>query len=221
MTLDSENLIDSIMASLDRVKFIKTEDIPGIPLYMDQVTAFIDERLKNTARYHGEDRLLTKTMINNYAKNDLIPPPDKKKYSKEHMLLLIFIYYFKNIMSISDIQQMLHPITERYFGKDGDTTIASVYDEVTGIEKEQLEALKKDVKEKYKVAEGTFSDVEKEEEREFLQMFSFICMLSFDVYIKKLMIEKIIDGYAEKTGRMSEKEKRERKKAAGSRRDRS
>ncbi len=205
MTLDSDNLIDSIMASLDRVKFIKTGDIPDISLYMDQVTAFIDERLKNTARHHGSDRLLTKTMINNYAKNDLIPPPDKKKYDKEHMLLLIFVYYFKNIMSISDIQEMLRPITERYFGKEGDTTIASIYEEVTGIANDQLESLKEDVREKYRVSSETFGDVQNEEEQEFLQMFSFICMLSFDVYIKKLMIEKIIDGYTEKKGKKKDK----------------
>ena len=198
MTLDSDNLIDSIMASLDRVKFIKTGDIPDISLYMDQVTAFIDERLKNTARHHGSDRLLTKTMINNYAKNDLIPPPDKKKYDKEHMPLLIFVYYFKNIMSISDIQEMLRPITERYFGKEGDTTIASIYEEVTGIANDQLEALKEDVRKKYRVSSETFGEVQNEEEQEFLQLFSFICMLTFDVYIKKLMIEKIIDGYVEK-----------------------
>ncbi len=193
------------MASLDRVKFIKTGDIPDISLYMDQVTAFIDERLKNTARHHGSDRLLTKTMINNYAKNDLIPPPDKKKYDKEHMLLLIFVYYFKNIMSISDIQEMLRPITERYFGKEGDTTIASIYEEVTGIANDQLESLKEDVREKYRVSSETFGDVQNEEEQEFLQMFSFICMLSFDVYIKKLMIEKIIDGYTEKKGKKKDK----------------
>lgn len=211
MTLDSDNLIDSIMASLDRVKFIKTGDIPDISLYMDQVTAFIDERLKNTARHHGEDRLLTKTMINNYAKNDLIPPPDRKKYNKEHMLLLIFVYYFKNIMSISDIQEMLRPITERYYGKDGDTTVASIYEEVTGIEKEQLEALKEDVREKYRVSRETFSDVKNEEEQEFLQLFSFICMLSFDVYIKKLMIEKIIDGYVEKKEKNGKKKEKKSK----------
>ena len=198
MTLDSDNLIDSIMASLDRVKFIKPGEIPDISLYMDQVTAFIDERLKNTARHHGDDRLLTKTMINNYAKNDLIPPPDKKKYSKEHMLLLIFVYYFKNIMSISDIQEMLRPITERYFGKETDTTIASIYEEVTGIANDRLEALKEDVREKYRISSETFGNVQNEEEQEFLQLFSFICMLTFDVYIKKLMIEKIIDGYVEK-----------------------
>ena len=44
MTLDPENLINSIMASLDRVDFIKPGDIPGIELYVDQVTAFLDKR---------------------------------------------------------------------------------------------------------------------------------------------------------------------------------
>lgn len=54
-------------------------------------------------------------MINNYAKNDLLPPPLKKKYSKEHLLVLVFIYYFKSILSITDIQALLKPITDTYF----------------------------------------------------------------------------------------------------------
>ncbi len=59
-----------------------------------------------------DDKILTKTMINNYAKNNLLPPPVKKKYSKEHLLVMIFIYYFKNFLSIKDIETMLTPITE-------------------------------------------------------------------------------------------------------------
>ena len=31
------------------------------------------------------------------------------------------------------------------------------------------------------------------ENKEFLQLFSFICTLSFDVYVKKQLIEKLID----------------------------
>ena len=59
---------------------------------------------------------------------------------------------------------------------------------------EQLETLKKDVMEKYTYSESMFTDAE-EDEKEFLQIFSFICMLSFDVYVKKLMIEKMLDEY--------------------------
>ena len=99
MTIDSGDLLNSILASLDRIEYIRPDDIPNIDLYMDQVTTFMDDRLKSSARYPGRDKILTKTMINNYAKNDLLPPPIKKKYSKEHVLLLIFIYYFKGFMS--------------------------------------------------------------------------------------------------------------------------
>ena len=79
MTIDTENLLKSILESLERIEHIKPEDIPGIDLYMDQVTTFMDTRLKSTARYPGDDKILTKTMINNYAKNDLLPSPVKKK----------------------------------------------------------------------------------------------------------------------------------------------
>ena len=99
MTIDKDDLLNSIMESLDRIQHIKSEDIPGIDLYMDQVTTFMESRLKNTLRNPESDKVLTKTMINNYAKNDLLPPPVKKKYSKEHVLMLIFIYYFKGILS--------------------------------------------------------------------------------------------------------------------------
>ena len=92
MTIDREDLLKGILASLGRIKHISLEDIPNIDLYMDQVTTFMDSKLKNTTRYPSEDKILTKTMINNYAKNDLLPPPVKKKYSKEHMILLIMIY---------------------------------------------------------------------------------------------------------------------------------
>ena len=93
MTIERENLLKSILESLGRIEHIRLEDIPNIDLYMDQVTTFMDKQLKNTTRNPEGDKILTKTMINNYAKNDLLPPPVKKKYSKEHIVLLIFIYY--------------------------------------------------------------------------------------------------------------------------------
>ena len=83
MTIDKNDLLKSILESLSRIEHIKSEDIPDIDLYMDQVTTFMDQHLRATTRYPDEDKILTKTMINNYAKNDLLPPPVKKKYCKE------------------------------------------------------------------------------------------------------------------------------------------
>ena len=110
MTIDKNNLLNSILESIARIDFVKSDDIPNIDLYMDQVTSFMENKLQATKRY-PDDKILTKTMINNYAKNDLLPPPVKKKYSKEHLMVLTFIYYFKSILSISDIEKLLSPIT--------------------------------------------------------------------------------------------------------------
>lgn len=192
MTIDTEDLLNSILESLGRINYIKPTDIPNIDLYMDQITTFMDKRLRNTTRKPGEDKILTKTMINNYAKNDLLPPPVRKKYTKEHILLLIFIYYYKGILSINDIQALLKPVTEKYFGKETSFSLEDIYNEVFGMEADQIEILKQDIMEKYKVSRGTFDDAPKED-KEFLEMFSFVCLLSFDVYVKRLLIEKIID----------------------------
>ncbi|MDD6805600.1 MAG: DUF1836 domain-containing protein [Clostridiales bacterium] len=206
MTIDVQNLMQSIMDSMDRIEYIKAEDIPDIDLYMDQVTTFMDSRLKNTTRHPDEDKVLTKTMINNYAKNDLLPSPIKKKYSKEHVLLLIFIYYYKGLLSINDIQTLLSPITKDFFGKEGQMDLAAVYEEIFRLEKPEVERMKQDVLAKFETAQKTFADVD-DEKRQELQLFTFIGLLGFDVYVKKLMIEKVLDGYRELTGEEKKPEK--------------
>ena len=134
------------------------------------------------------------------------------------MLLLIFIYYYKGILSISDIQELFKPITERFFHTTDEFNLASVYEEVFGLEREQADILKTDVIDKFKIAEQTFADAP-EDSKKFLQMFSFICMLSFDVYVKKLLIEKMIDGMRKEEpgrGEKRQKNKMEGKNGAGS-----
>lgn len=196
MTINKDDLLNSIMESLSRVACIKLEDIPNIDLYMDQVTTFMDSKLKSSVRNPGEDKILTKTMINNYAKNDLLPPPVKKKYSREHVIMLIFIYYYKGILSINDIQTILKPIAEKYFHSQGGMDLGAIYQEVFRPEKEQVELLKKDILEMFDTAQKTFAD-SPEEDRELLQLFSLIGLLGFDVYIKKLLIEKLVDSYGQ------------------------
>ena len=212
MTIDEKDLLNSILASLSRIDYIKPDSIPNLDLYMDQITTFMDTQLAACRRY-PEDKILTKTMINNYAKNDLLPPPVKKKYSKEHVLLLIFIYYFKNILSIGDIQEILNPLTEKYFGKEEDLNLTRIYEEVFSLEKEQAYNLSKDITRKYQVSRTTFSDTEGDDQ-EYLQNFAFICMLSFDVFVKKMLIEKLIDLEKAKQEANDKETKKETKKEA-------
>ena len=193
----NDERIQDILNHLDTLSYIRPEEIPGIDLYMDQVTTFMDEHLKDTKRY-PEDKVLTKTMINNYAKNNLLPAPNKKKYSKEHILLLIFIYYFKNILSINDIEELFRPITTGHFARKDDLPLEDIYREIFSLESKEMEHLREDVKAKYERAGGTFMDDSlAEEDSEYLQLFSFICELSFDVYLKKQMVEQMIDELRE------------------------
>lgn len=210
MKIDTKNLVKSITDSLERLEYIKLDEIPGIDLYMDQVTTLMDKKLRSVTRYPQEDKILTKTMINNYAKNDLLPPPIKKKYSKEHVLVLIFIYYFKGILSISDIQTLLQPITDKYFQNGKDFGIKEIYEEVFRMEPNEIEVLKQDMVKKYEMAQSSFEGVP-EEETEFLRQFSFICLLSYDVYIKKLIIEKMIDDMRPKAPEKNQKPEKEKK----------
>ena len=210
MTIDKDDLLNSILASISRIDYVKSTDIPNIDLYMDQVTSFMDKELKSTKRYE-DDKILTKTMINNYAKNDLLPAPVKKKYSREHLMILTFIYYFKNLLSIGDIEKLLAPITDKFFHAEDDINIARIYDEVCESDKKRTHILQEDIKSAFEASKETFANVETED-KEMLQYFSFVCMLSLDVYVKKQIIEKLIDlASAENDSENKESEKKEKK----------
>ena len=195
MTIDIHDMMNSIIRSVSRIDYIKPEDIPGIDLYMDQVTTFMESQLASSKRYPDD-------------KNNLLSSPEKKKYSREHLLLLIFIYYFKSILSNNDIQTLLSPITEKYFKSDSEMDLTSIYNEVFSMEKGQIEYLTKDLLSRYKTAQATFQDAP-EEDQEFLKLFSFICLLSFDVYMKKMLIEHLIDEL--RPAPADDKEKKHRK----------
>jgi hypothetical protein len=210
LEMTKEEYIKGLIDSLKDVKYIMPDDIPNIDLYMDQVTTFMDKHLKSSKRY-SEDKLLTKTMINNYTKNELLPPPNKKKYTKEHMFLLIFIYYFKNILSINDIQSIFNPLTDRYYGDKSKIKLEDIYEEIFRLEKEQTDALTKDMIRKMTKAKESFAEVTDPEDQEFLTMFSFISMLCFDVYMRKHMIEKMIDSSLMGAGKVRTQENKTEK----------
>lgn len=186
------NEILNLLRSIQNIDYITPDEIPQIDLYMDQVTTFMDEHLRSSKRFE-EDKILTKTMINNYTKNNLLPPPVKKKYSSEHMLLLIYIYYLKNFLSINDIQSILNPLTEKFFGSEDGLSLSDIYRQIVELEQENINSQARDIIRKLNKSGEAFADVEDPEEKKLLTTFAFICMLSFDVWVKKSVIENLID----------------------------
>lgn len=197
MSQERSEFLADMLHKLAKLDYIRPGEIPNIDLYMDQVTTFMDSHLESTKRNEA-DKILTKTMINNYAKNNLLPPPVRKKYSHDHMITLMFIYYFKTLMSINDIQAILGPLTERFFDDKGSISLEHIYKEIYQSERDRLPQITKDIISMYRKADSSFSDVENDEDREYLQTFSFICYLCFDMYIKKEMVENIIDEFNSK-----------------------
>ena len=194
MKNNSERLSD-ILSWLDSISYIKTEKIPEVDLYMDQVTSFVDEHLKKTKR-SPEDKALTKTMINNYTKNHLLPPSDKKKYSREHVFLLIMIYYLKSMLSISDIQSLLEPLSEKYFPKNEENglTLSDIYQKIIDDNTANEEYISEDIIKTWERTRNSFAEHSPStEESEYLDDFSFIYQLGYDIYIRKQIIEKLID----------------------------
>lgn len=207
MEKDRRDMLKKLMEDLKGISYINPQEVPNIDLYMDQVTTFMDQHLESTKRY-SEDKLLTKTMINNYTKNNLLPSPVKKKYSKDHMLLLIFIYYLKNILSITDIQALLHPLTELFFSGKGEISLEKIYEEVFEMEQAQASYVTKDMMHKAEFSERAFTQVENEEQQEYLRNFMYACLLSYDIYTKRQMLERLID---EKFTPVPEEEKESKK----------
>ncbi|MDE6024154.1 MAG: DUF1836 domain-containing protein [Lachnospiraceae bacterium] len=192
-----------------KLGYIQPDDIPSIELYMDQVTTFMDKHLEQNKR-KDEDKTLTKTMINNYTKNDLLPPPNKKRYSKEHIILLIYIYYLKNVISISDIQIMLKPLIENYYNKpEAEHSLEDIYTNLYNLEKYQYFNVESSVVKAYELSEKAFD----KSDDGYLRKMNFLSLLGYDIFMKKKLMEHIIDEMSgEETDKADKKQKQQESK---------
>lgn len=197
---DVEYIVNKILSGFT---VTRADEIPAIDLYMDQVLTFMGERLRRTARKSDADKLLTKTMINNYVKNKVMIPPVKKKYGRDHILLLMVIYYMKNFLAIDDIRKIVGPVSDKYahpttksaeqqIGRKRRYSMTDVYTEVFEYVIRDVERFPGEVQEILDETDNAFTKAP-EEDREMLRRFNVICQLSADIYLRKLLIEKLLD----------------------------
>ncbi|RGD74650.1 DUF1836 domain-containing protein [Anaerofustis stercorihominis] len=99
--------------------FPRYEELPNIELYMDQVISLIENTLK-VFNSSEKEKIITSSMVNNYVKQGLVSPPVKKKYTKNHIAYIIVVCVLKQILSISEICDLIkiqidtYPIEEAY-----------------------------------------------------------------------------------------------------------
>ena len=183
-----EKLIDNL-ALTDQIKL---SDIPDMALYMDQLLTFLDGKLIPFKR-DEEDKLLTKTMVNNYTKIGLLPKPINKKYNKYHLILLILIYNLKNVLSINDIQSLFTPILNNIDTPDDDVIpLEEIYSTFLELKQNEYEEFTNTFNEKHNTIKGKTQNTTDEQ---LAELFLTVIMLVAQANASKRLAEKIIDNY--------------------------
>lgn len=167
------------------------EEMPELDLYMDQVIQLFDSKF-NECKRNKDDKALTKTMINNYAKGKLLMPIKNKKYSKEHLILMSLIYNFKTSISIGDIKESLKVIVNSYENKE-EYPLRELYQLYLNEYKDDLSDIEKSIEDKFKKIENIETSGD-EFTRNFILLSSFINMSN----IYRKFSEKLIDDYFSK-----------------------
>lgn len=132
--------IDTYINSQKSSNNINLNDFPEIDLYMDQVMQLFESKLSYTKR-NDDDKVLTKTMINNYAKGNLLMKIKNKKYTKNHLILMGLIYNLKGALSLTDIKTILSPIIDA-FEKEEEYPLHDIYQSFLDIYDSNLDDLK-------------------------------------------------------------------------------
>ncbi|HOA81718.1 MAG TPA: DUF1836 domain-containing protein [Defluviitaleaceae bacterium] len=193
MDFNKETLIGLIKEFAD-LEGIELSDIPNIDLYMDQVTTFFDDKLENW-KLEDDDKILTKTMINNYAKADILFPPIKKKYSKEHMVLLIIIYHLKQILSLNDIHTVLSPIIQKKIQKDFDSNnLFDLYEQFLLIQNNEFKSFEEDFS---KTVNELFDKSDIDDGKNYTLLLIITINLVISSNIRKVFAEKLIRKFPE------------------------
>ena len=156
----------------------------------------IDKSLKGEARFAHEEWLRT------YVKR--LTNGNKTKLKQALNEVDEAINQWRNGFFISTYDEKLSAVRQGKLNMDSQE-LEDVYNEVFNLESTESEKLLKDLGKKYALSRETFRKFP-ENDQEFLQNFSFICLLSYDVYIKKMIIESVIDNINSQNSKTNKKE---------------
>lgn len=181
--------INEILEGLGLESNLKIDEIPNIDLYMDQVIQLFENKFADSKR-NDEEKILTKTMINNYAKGKLIFPIKNKKYSKEHLILMSLIYQLKGALSINDIQTTLDGINKRIIKED--IEIDSFYKSYLNLSQRNVADFNEEINERIK---DVNEEVSKMEDRNapYLEQVLMISSLVHMSNLYRKVAEKLVD----------------------------
>ncbi len=190
--------IQEIIAGLGLDEEIQTSDIPELELYMDQVLEFLNNRLKWLKR-DPFDKGLTKTMVNNYTKDQLLIPPQNRKYGKQHIMLLTLICQLKSVLSINDIKRLFSPVLNDINTPDDDVIpLEEIYIKFLDLKRKQLAEFQAMFAAKSQDIKSNLADNETANQAT-AELFLIVLMLVAQASASKRLAEKLIDTFLART----------------------
>lgn len=173
---------------------IKADDFPDMEIYMDQAETFLNREL-NIYRKSEKDKVITKTMIGNYVKHNMLPRPVNKKYSKDHLILLALIFHLKGTFQMEEIEKIVKPLIDNYNSEfDDKIDLTALYKGILEVQAEEQGALAQSVnrmidESKYRLRETALSD------DDMLELFMLIVNLSMKADAQKFLAHKLLQEY--------------------------
>lgn len=192
-----DNLKDELINTISELNLqedILLSDIPNLDLYMDQVITLFENGLNGSKR-NDQDKILTKTMINNYSKDKILIPIKNKKYSRDHIIMMILIYNLKQSLSINDIKILMNRIVKS-FGRDNEESIEleKLYEGFLSIKKCNTDNFQQELDKKINFIDEK-ADFIFEDQHEYEKLLLIVLSLINSANTQRRMAEKIIDKY--------------------------
>lgn len=171
-------------------------ELPDLDLYMDQVITYLERQLSIFSK-SSEEKLITPSMINNYAKNEIIPRPVQKKYTRDHMAHLISVLNLKNILSLMEIARLISHETS-------DKPIDTFYNRLIKIQDEAIKSTATRVKE-------SFLSLETETDKTDQEKLGLLALkFSLEANACRIAAKKIIEELETKTDSPQQAESRDK-----------
>lgn len=198
LRLDIKDIIDDVFS----MELLDTSEIPRIDLYMEQVTSFFDDQLGDMRRKE-DDKILTKTMVNNYTKHEVLPHPVRKKYTREHMIALTYIIMLKKVLSIQDIKAFFN-LTET----KENSMLEPQYNVFKGIMENTYQSTAELLEKELEKMDNALLENGLQDDR--ARLMTLIGCLCCEASAFKLLAERLIDRY-ERKPKDKDKQKEEAK----------
>ncbi|MDO4198490.1 MAG: DUF1836 domain-containing protein [Erysipelotrichaceae bacterium] len=110
------------------------EELPDFPIYIDQLIEYIENKL--SVFFFDEEKIITKSMINNYVKQGIVRAPEKKKYERDQIVYIIIICILKKSFTLEEISLIIETVVNyidivtsyNYFCNDFEACLKGIFD---------------------------------------------------------------------------------------------